>query len=244
MVYYGHAEYSTDWQITFTKSVGAFSIGGLMFQLHATPPYPLDSRYSNVIDREALNFTVAALAKQYEAIKLNELSWAYWYAMCAPVHLAAVHFGALIEQLQRNASHLVKNSHGKLLEAATWKPLEKSFLKLVEGIEIDPLLAKILTGKIRGLNQAPHNIALKRLFDGLALDISEAEIEAWRHRNSSAHGGFTNTPIELILYTKILRLMFHRLLAAITYCSDRYIDYYNLHFPIRQVSDAIPIRSS
>jgi hypothetical protein len=31
--------------------------------------------------------------------------------------------------------------------------------------------------------------------------------------------------------------MFHRLLAGITYCSDRYIDYFNYEFPIRPITE-------
>ncbi len=42
--------------------------------------------------------------------------------------------------------------------------------------------------------------------------------------------------------SKILRLLFHRMLAGITYCSDQYIDYYNLGHPVRAVIEAVPGR--
>ena len=39
-------------------------------------------------------------------------------------------------------------------------------------------------------------------------------------------------------------VLFHRLLAAATFCSDHYIDYYNLNFPVRPILEAVPLRES
>jgi hypothetical protein len=112
----------------------------------------------------------------------------------------------------------------------------------LKAANVDPDIRRILEGKISSLNQAPQNLALKRLLDTMGLGIGDVEMKAWKHRNMAAHGGVSDNPIELILNSKILKLLFHRLLAGITDCSDRYIDYYNLGHPVRALTEAVPAR--
>jgi hypothetical protein len=92
IVYLGHTEYCTEWTPTFMRSVDAFSVGSAAFKLHDLPPYPIDDpRYANdVIDQKRVSDVVNALFKNFDAIKFNELSWSYWYAVCAPLHAAAI----------------------------------------------------------------------------------------------------------------------------------------------------------
>ncbi len=54
--------------------------------------------------------------------------------------------------------------------------------------------------------------------------------------------GISENPGELILNSKILKLLFHRMVAGITGCSDRYVDYYNLGHPVRALTEAVPGR--
>lgn len=242
IVYLGHTEYCSVWTPTFMRSVDAFSIGGAVFKLHDLPPYPINqSRYANMIDQRHVGILVNALIEKYEAIKFNELSWSYWYAVCAPLHAAAVHFGSLIEQLQKNSNKVIE-VRKSLLETDTWKGLNGVIQLWMKMAPIDPELRKILEGKVSSLNQAPQGLVLRRLLETMGLAISDVEIKAWKHRNMAAHGGISDQPIELILNSKILRLLFHRMLAGITYCSDRYIDYYNLGHPVRAVIEAVPGR--
>ena len=129
-----------------------------------------------------------------------------------------------------------------LLETDTWQALHSVFQQWLRTARIDPKLREVLKGKVSSLNQAPQSLVLERLLEATGLATSDAEIRAWKHRNMAAHGGISDQPIELILNSKILRLLFHRMLAGITYCSDRYIDYYNLGHPIRAVIEAVPGR--
>ena len=101
----------------------------------------------------------------------------------------------------------------------------------------------MINNKLSNLNQVPQNVAIKRLFESMGLSISEIEIKAWKQRNDAAHGTISKRPGEVILHTKILRILFHRMLAGITYCSDRYIDYYNFDFPFRPIGEGVPPRN-
>jgi hypothetical protein len=182
------------------------------------------------------------LLENFDAIKFNEVSWSYWYAVCAPVHAAASHFGSLIEQLQNNHNKSTGATRGKLLDDESWSSLDSIIQNWLKTAQIDPDLRKILEGKISSLNQAPQSLILERLLDTLGLAISNVETKSWKHRNMSAHGGISDSPIDAILNSKILRILFHRMLAGITHCSDQYIDYYNLGHPTRILSEAIPER--
>ena len=116
IVYLGHTAYDKEWRATFMKSVDAFSVGGGAFKLQDLPPYPINQpRYGNIIDGSIVNSIMNQLLTKYDAIKFNELSWSYWYAVCAPLHVSAVQFGSLIEQLQKNAGPLIFSTRGQML---------------------------------------------------------------------------------------------------------------------------------
>ncbi len=243
LVYYGHTDYSADWHPTFMKAYDAMSIGGAMFALHELPPYPVnDLRYANVLDDAAVNQVVNSLYAKYDELRFNELSWAYWYAVCAPVHTAAVHFGALIEQLQKSAAVPFRADRRGLLDEATWRDLLTDIRAKMAAMDLPNDVRPVLHNKLGSLNQLPQNLALKRLLGRLGLQIGTAELDAWKHRNMAAHGSISEDAVEVILNAKLLKLLFHRLLAAVTFCSDHYIDYYNLNFPVRPTVEAVPLR--
>ena len=59
------------------------------------------------------------------------------------------------------------------------------------------------------------------------------------HRNNAAHGNeieYENY-INLIRETKLLKLLFHRIVLTITSASDSYFDYYSLGHPIRPLEE-------
>jgi hypothetical protein len=56
----------------------------------------------------------------------------------------------------------------------------------------------------------------------------------------AAHGDLTSAdPIATIKNTKLLKLLFHRLLLKMTNGSDEYRDYYTLNFPKRKLEDPV-----
>jgi hypothetical protein len=240
IVYLGHTEYCGEWVPTFMRSVDALTVGGAVFKLYDLPPYPIsDPKFKNIIDQKIVCDLVNALFEKFDAIKFNDLAWSYWYAVCAPLHAAAIHFGSLIEQLQNNSSRSMR-TRGTLLDDEAWNSLNEVIVQHLKTANIEPGLQPILEGKISSLNQAPQSLILKRLLDTIGLRMDDVEMKAWKHRNRAAHGGVSDDPVELILNNKILRLLFHRMLAGITRCSDRYIDYYSLGHPVRELTEAIP----
>jgi hypothetical protein len=245
IVYSGHTEYCAEWIPTRERAVDAFSIDGRMFALHEQPPFPVFSRYDRMLDGPTIAFITNILVKNYDSLKFLELSWSYWHAVCAPTHNAAAQFGAVIELLQKASvgpiTQVVKKG---MLDEELWRNLSAKMREALMEIDVQRDIRSILKSRIDNLNQAPPNYVLKRLFEQLGLALGEVEIDAWKHRNMAAHGHLPKDPLPVILNTKALRVLFHRMLAGATYCSDSYIDYYSLHFPTRALNEPIPHRGS
>jgi hypothetical protein len=221
--------------------VDAFTIGGAMLKPPGQPPYPINVRTMlNVIDKASLVRIVNALVAHFDEIKFGELSWSYWYAICSPLHTAAINFGGLIEQFLRRSADGPELR--KLLGKMQWEELKAAAENSLKTLPVAPEIAEIIRGKIGNLNEAPPDLILKRTFYERKFDFTVKEAQAWRNRNIAAHGGVPNDPVDVILNSKVLRVVFHRLIAATTACSDQYIDYYNFDFPHRPLAQGVPAR--
>jgi hypothetical protein len=243
IVYYGHTEFCANWIPTSARSEDAFSIEGAMFSLYQQPPFPLyEDKYGKMLDRRLVGTIANSIFEKYDKLGFRDLSWAYWHAMCAPAHIAAAHFGAVIEQFQKASSDMIQASRKGMLDDDLWKSSRTKIRAEIDTADIPSNLLAIFKNKADTLNQAPQGMMLNRLFDKLGLTLGEVESNAWRHRNIAVHGHTINNPVEVILNSKVLRILFHRMLAGVTCCSDWYIDYYNLNFPTRPLGDPVPRR--
>lgn len=238
----GYSIFNPEWLLVSFKSVGAYSLNGAAFSVSSLPPFPLGERSQGEINSNNINALVSALYNGYEEYKFGHLSWAYWHAVCAPIHIAAVHFGACIESLQN--SYIENN--GKmfrmaLIEKPKWKEFRKSALEVLKDLKLEETEHKVLENKINSLNQTPQSVLTERLLNYLDINFSEAEKSAWQQRNNAAHGNEIEdgSEIQLIREIKILKVIFHRALLKIMGGGEHYIDYYSVGFPIKLLSDSI-----
>jgi hypothetical protein len=80
-------------------------------------PVPLGDKYENEIGHVRFSRLVNSLYSNYEVCDFDHVSWSYWHAVCAPIHIAAVHYGASIEALQNSyIAHHGKNFKTSLIE--------------------------------------------------------------------------------------------------------------------------------
>ncbi len=171
------------------------------------------------------------------------MSWSYWHAVCAPIHIAAVHYGASIEALQNSyIAHHGKNFKTSLIEKQEWWQFREESLKIVSNLNIDENEKRVLENKINSLNQTPQNIITERFLNSLGIKFSTLEHSAWQRRNNAAHGNQVESDdyISLIRELKILKIILHRVLLQIVDGSDYYLDYYSLGNPIRRIRECIP----
>jgi hypothetical protein len=236
-VYLGCSSFCENWLLASFEAVSAYSLDRKAFDLAPMPPSPLGTRSVWEIERDILSRMVNALYSHYDALGFGELSWAYWHAVCATPHIAAVHYGAATEALQRsylNANEGVLKT--KLVDGEEWRGLKASVESAISELAGKDDVKQIMKNKLNDMNTVPASLVTERILEGLHIELGEREKKAWKRRNVAAHGSDTASAevIELIRDLKILRLRFHRMLLSITKASEFYYDY----FSVRKIGDA------
>jgi hypothetical protein len=204
-------------------------------------PAPLfeSERFINELNKEKFSHIVNAFYNKYDDYKLGVVSWLYWHAISAPDHIAAVHFGATFEFIQRvflkANEHLFETS---LLDNSVWGSLQKDIMQLIASRGVD---TTIIGNKIQSLNQKPQSVLTEEFMDKLGIKLSSLELNAWKQRHVAAHGPALREPdyVRLIKEVKLLKVLCNRVLLSITEGSDSYVDYYSIGFPIRKLQ--VPI---
>jgi hypothetical protein len=243
LVYLGSSSFCENWGLLSFRAMSAYSLGGAAFKLPPMPPAPLGMHYDWELNPALLSRLVGSIFSQHSTLKFGSLSWAYWHAVCATPHIAAVHFGAAIEALQRSYleghENLIKTT---LIEKDAWKQLKASAEAAVGGLETDNDTKQLLRNKLAGLNEPPHSVMTDRLVQVLDIELGESEKKAWKRRNDAGHGKDISPDqyVELIRDIKLLRVRFHRLILSMTNASDFYYDYFSLGRPTRKLRDPIP----
>ncbi len=190
---------------------------------------------------------VERLFARYDDLDLPNLSWSYWHARTAPPHIAPAQFGATIEALQDS---YIKLHPGKfpeeILPTKDWRALRKNVIAVVEAAAIsEDSKAAFKKNILETMNNVPQRLMLKSVCEDVGVVIGTGEDRAWRRRNKAAHGA--PLPQEEVLPTirdmKLLMVLFHRMMLAITGANDRYLDYAtpgNPRFTTRLLREPVP----
>jgi hypothetical protein len=243
LVYLGYSTFCADWHLVSYRAINAYALDGRAFEIPPTPPAPLGVKYEWELDPVIFSRMVNSICKHYDILNFRSLSWAFWHAVCAPSHIAAVHYGAAVEALQRAyVKHNPTIYKSTLLGCDHWDILNQAANGAIAGMPISDRTMKILKNKISGLNSKPQSVILDELLVNLGLTLSEIEQAAWKHRHNAGHGNYAKPEesTRVIRETKLLRLRFVRMIFAITNASENYYDYYTLERPLRKVQEGIP----
>lgn len=209
---------------------------------HASMPSPLGKGYYQLGSEES-NRLVNALFNYYEKYNLQHILWRYWYALEAPLPMAAAHFGACIEAFQSAyiSSHSESFPKKLIQDTNTWSKLRKELLNTLSSIELPDIESQTLRNKLNNLNHTPQSIITRRFFEKLGMNLSELETNAFKERNYAAHGKSTahDEYDQQIRNIKLLKCLFHRILLISTKGSDLYFDYYSYNQPARNLQDSI-----
>lgn len=246
LIYLGCTTLCAKSEVVSTTGQSAHAFGGRIFELPSTPPAPLGHRYQHEVDQSVLSHMAGAIYAKYDELRFGELSWAYWHAACAPVHMAAAHFGAVIESLQ---SAYVESQAGrfqtKIVEdARKWSALRSELLKAISETGLDGPAGTKLRNKVSNLNEMPRSATSEALLTDLGVELSPIERAAWKRRHTAAHGGSVedDATVDIIRETKLLRGILHRMILRITGASEMYHDYYTIGLPTRKLLE--PVSSS
>lgn len=197
--------------------------------------------YNFQLGSNETNRLVNALYDNYEKYNLRHILWRYWYALEAPLPMAAAHFGACIEAFQSAYVSIHTECFSrKLIDSSQWKKFRKKVLEVIDELDIPEQELKVLTNKINNLNQTPPSVITDRFYSELGIKLSDLEILAWDERNNAAHGKSSGEDFKIqIRNIKILKCLLHRMLLIATKGSDFYIDYYSYDSPSRALNDSI-----
>jgi len=241
LVYLGMSQFDEEWRLTDFEVVSPYTMHGHAMELPPTPPSPLGPRSFWDIDAARLSRMVNSIYAKYDDLNFGVVSWAYWHAVTAAAHIAAVHYGAALESLQRAyfSSTGVPRST-KILDDETWSKVQTSLEAALGNSDLQDETRDTLRNKIRNLNSRSQHSTGKDLVDELGLVFSKREKEAHDARHASAHGKDSEVDIEWIRDLKLLRIRFHRILLAMTGANDEYYDYYTLGNPIGRVKEPVP----
>ena len=252
LVYLGHSTYGADSQLQSFRAIRSYSMDMRAFDLHVLPPAWLGAKSHNVLDTAKVSRLASALYAHYDELDFGNLSWGYWHAMCAPLHIKAVHFGAIIEALQRNylTGHTSEFSEKVIGNSVKWDAVVKAANTVLDDVDMTDDQKALLRGNIGRLNQIPRSIVTDRLLQRLGLVLSEDEMQAWKRRHDAAHGNPMTTGLErdVVRDSHLMRVIFNRMILRIVDGNDHYYDYAaqpsptyqirNLRDPVQQTGKA------
>jgi len=243
LVWLGSTALDGDSQFVWTHALSASPFGRDVNP--ADPPAPLSQRMEDAVEQEAVGRVASALFDHYDELDFRALSWNYWFAVNAPGHMAAGHFGAAIEALEKAYSKGFKPT-GPIKERKLAREVRKAFRKCVDELNLDDVVAAHLCNKIAHLNDPSGQSAREQLMERLGLGWGAAENAAWDRRNAAAHGK-ARRPGDSIPTARdivILRTILNRMVLKIASASPTYIDRYTLGHKVRPLSQPIDIDSA
>ncbi|UTW59653.1 hypothetical protein KFE96_04945 [Kordiimonas sp. SCSIO 12603] len=236
----GFSIFDSDWQLVSFESISPYTLNDQAFRMTTLPTTFLDETTENVIDRNRLTSLVAALYEHYEKYDFEHLIWQYWHAVCAPAHIAPVHFGGCIEALLTAYAKIPDSMvNHTLLTKESWRPISQRMVNVLDEFEIPADVREILHNKITsGLNQSPTSKVNEKVFTLLGLNMSQAEKKVWKQRNKAAHGtapDYSDT-VKIIRDIKVLKVLFHRIILRLIGV-EFYIDYCAIGHPRKNIQE-------
>jgi hypothetical protein len=244
LVYLGSTALCEKSEVISFSAVSPPSIGRVS-EIQVLPPAVLGNGNAWIAEQQVVARMANAVYAHYDELRFGSFSWAYWHAMCAPVHMAAVHFGAALEALQKAyvKAHSAKFDTKLVTDNANWTRLKEAFLNAIAEAGLEPAVSTILNNKVTSnLNQTPPGVLSEKMLAETGITLGQVEAAAWKRRNLAAHGGEIDRDavIPTIRETKLLKIILHRIVLKITGASDRYYDDYSIGHAIRNVTDPVP----
>jgi hypothetical protein len=243
-VYLGSTAINAASELVSTYAMSSQNFGERIFDHYALPPAPLSGPGQDMVDQKVLSRVADAIYAHYDDMDFDSLSWAYWHAVCAPLHMKAAHFGSAIEAVQAAYMKAHPNSgRTKLIADATLAKLVAKRLKdSIADLEFDSAVAKALDDKLAGINKASGVAVSDRLFDELGLRLGDDERAAWQRRNHAAHGRplTQEDSVPLVRDTNLLRILLNRLVLKIAGASPTYLDTYTVGWGLRALGQPVP----
>lgn len=246
LVWLGSTALDGDSQFIWTSARSASPFGRDVDA--ADPPAPLSQRMENAVEQDAVGRVASALFDHYDELDFRALSWNYWFAVNAPGHMAAGHFGAAIEALEKAYldAHPDFEPTGPIKDEELETCVRQALRKCVDELELDKCMTQQLHTKIGDFNRPSGASTRRQLMERLGLGWGAAEKAAWSRRNAAAHGK-VRSPGDSIPTARdivILRTILNRMVLKIAGASPTYIYRYTPGNRVRALSQPIDVGSA
>lgn len=244
LLYLGCSCFSSDWHVNEFELFTPQTQDGSFLKIQAMHPFWLGVRSKNDLNSITTGFLLEHLYRIYDTYNLKHIFWVYWTAICTPMYSSAVHFGAIIESLQKSYLRMHSGSFStSLIDSAEFKLIKKKLFSVLSEFSIKDEENQILKNKISALNQTPQSRLSERFFEALELTLNDDEKAAWKQRHNVAHGEHIDNDADFRLAihnTNILKVLFHRVIMRIAGADDCvYYDYASLGFPLKRLSTGV-----
>lgn len=201
-----------------------------------------------------LNELITNYLTQRTSLRLKDTLWKYWLAKYStlgtnlPILSSAVE--TLAEQVLKNhpeIKHYYIEYH-KFIELigeeliSVEKKLDANLIDQPKEKQVS--IKDSILRKIKGASQRGPNEKLEMMFEIIKLPIGKLERKAIKERNKMAHssmGEISDDEIrETIRLTRAYETLFNRIFLKILSYNGKYIDYYTIGHPNRNIDEAIP----
>lgn len=244
LVHLGWTSFDTEWKRTCFCAVSAHALYDKAQHISGRPPAPLGQQYEFEINPYIFSHMSSNLFDIYESYHLRNVFWNYWHAIAAPIHMAAAHFGAAIESLQRTYfKNTGKDAQLQIIpDPIVWNDIYEKLCIVINSYDIASADKTILSNKAKLINSAPQSLVSEKFFKNINLEISKLEKRVWSNRNKAAHGAGIKEgdEIKTIRENKVLMVLMNRIVLSLSNSSETYYDYYSLERPTRNIKDGIP----
>lgn len=215
---------------------------------HAQPPVS----YDDPRDKEKVERVLVKLAGKYLSVRsaygLSEVLWKYWVAQELAVGINLPIYSSALESLAEN--YLTANNLTSKYSQEE-KDKHKEFIDQNISRFFDELSKTTYGARLVNSIKNPFSMGiaekLKLFFQTLGFDISNHSIEneALKARNKMTHGAIDSSDMtEQNKYSKLTEAYFtfiNRCLLAVLDCNEKYVDYFTVGIPDRDIDENIEI---
>jgi len=243
LVYFGSCFYKEGSELIGLEVVSPRTIDGRVWTIPPRPFAPIMTSRSNELDIEPSQKLAQSFFENYETLNLRNFIFRLWYAEVSPYYMRPAYYGSMIESIQKQETGKPgsKISH-TIIPKPDYRAAIKTLTRYLQKREIPTAAKTLFQKKLENGNSAPQRIIAERFYNALGLELGDIENAAWDKRNDAAHGNelAPGSDIDQIRSTKVLRVILARIVLKLLNGSDRYIDYYTLGHPTRNLGASIP----
>lgn len=185
----------------------------------------INKNYSNLIDSNYVQNLVKNFFDKYDEYNFNNVFYTYWIAVSSNSITAAVHYGAIVENLQKRYMELNNAKYSKILEKKKFRELKENLFEALNKVDLTEVDKNIFKKKIENMNNYSQKDIMDFFCKDISLTFSDDEKNAWQQRNDAAHGNEVNNVEQAWKNTMILRELVNKLILRLLTSNRNYFSY-------------------